>query len=146
MAARNGGDSWDSSAQGIWVKVASNMRFFSNADGGERATPLSVQDWGLGVTDVIYLFRVFDRSSAAAKLGARHDEGPDQDSTYFRTHSTAIATAALPTAPPVIIRGQTNSATYGKLAPYFAPVVLVGSTGATLESVVADLFIGGRPF
>jgi hypothetical protein len=144
MAPRTGSEGWQQSDGGVWVKVASTIRLFSNADGSEKATPLALQDWGLQVSDVIYMFRVFDRSSTAAKLGARHDEGPDADATWFRTHTTTLATATLATAPPLVLRGQTNSAGNGALAPWFVPVVVVGSTGASLESVVVDLYLGGH--
>ena len=126
----------------VWKKIVSSMKFTSNADGSAKAHPLAVQDWGLKVKDVIYVFVATDRSSSAAKVGVRHDEGPDDQSAYYVTQSTPIATATLASVPR-FVRGQTS----GSLPlPFFAPTVLVGSTGATQESVTGDLYAGGRPY
>ncbi len=85
---------------------------------------------------------VLARSGTNAKVGARHDEGPDSHSTYFTTHSTPIATATLSTVPKHI-KGITTTAS--PLSPFFAPTILAGGNGA-LEWVTCDVYVGGKPF
>ena len=125
----------------LWYKVASNMKFSSNSDGTDKSWPLALQDWGLKITNAIYVLFVIDQSGAAAKVGAKHDEGPDTQVAYFITHSTPIAVAAVASTPK-LVRGQTSG---GPLMPHFVPTVVVGSTGG-LQWVVADVYVGGKPW
>jgi hypothetical protein len=125
----------------LWYKIASNMKFSSNTDGTEKSWPLALQDWGLRVKDVVYVIFVIDRSSTAAKVGARHDEGPDTQVAYFITWSTPIPVATV-SGVPKLVRGATAA---GTLMPHFVPTVLVASTGVSTEWVVADVYVGGRP-
>ena len=131
-------------AEELWVKVASSMRFFSNADGTEKATALAIQSFGLRIKDCIYAILPTDRTAATTKIGARHDEGPEAAPGYFTTHSTPVTVANIPSLGK-LIRGQTNGAN-GALLPYFAPTILVLSSGGGQESVVADVWVGGKPY
>ena len=128
----------------IWKKVASGMTFSTGAAGADKDWPLAVQDWGLQVKEVIYA--IFSCSQTAnVEIGALHKEGPNPDSNYFVTHSTAIALAVPAAAAPILIKGKTDAAA-GPLMPYFTPVVRVGSTGASVESFTGDVYVGGKPF
>lgn len=127
----------------VWKKIAAQMTFYSNSNGSTKDTLLPLQDDGLKMKDAIYVIFV-NQQTANVKIGAKHNEGPSNDSTYFVTHSTTIALAA-PGGAPVQIKGKTDS-TAGPLQPYYVPVIMVGSTGATLESFTGDVYVGGKPF
>lgn len=59
----------------VWKKVAENLTLKSNTDGSEKAHALALQDWGLEVKEALYVLVALNRSSANAKVGARHDDG-----------------------------------------------------------------------
>lgn len=127
-----------------WKKVASALQLQSGG-GTTKAWPLAVQDWGLHVKDVVYVIFVLSRSSANAKVGAEHREGPIADSTFFINYGNGVIAVGTVASVPIMLRGATNSAVNGPLLPYFTPTILVGDAGGQ-ESVTVDVWVGGKPY
>lgn len=126
----------------IWKKVATSMKFISDAGGNDRQYPLGVEDWGQRVKEVQVAMLITDRSSANAKAGLKVLDGVSVDSSWFAVHSTPIASATF-AALPLTARGTTGSTP--PIMPFFVPVVLAGGVAAQ-EWFVADVYVGGKPF
>lgn len=125
-----------------WKLIASG-RFSSESNGAERGSPLALQDFGLDVSGVLVAVLVTGRSSTAAKVRLRVDEGANDDLNALLPG--AVDLIALTTVTANLPRTLKGTVLTGTL-PYLRPVLFVSSTNATEEYVDVKVYGGGRAF
>ena len=86
---------------------------------------------------------ITDRSTTAAQAGARILDGANTEASWFATHSTPIVHGVFG-GMPLTVRGFTPATP--PLMPFFIPVILVSSSGATVEWFTGDVYVGGKPY
>ncbi|MDQ8151190.1 MAG: hypothetical protein P3A30_06360 [Gemmatimonadota bacterium] len=126
----------------IWIKLVDSFKFFSLSD-GTKEYRTSLQNFGIRVKNVVYAIEVLDRSHADAKIGIRHDHGASDNLNLLVELGAPIALATA--SPPTTVKGQIGETTSAVLLPYFMPVVLAGTDSGS-QWVVANIYVGGKPF
>lgn len=121
--------------------IGRDIRAECGANGEDQKIELAPEAGGHMVKVVNYMAVIKQKSSAAVEFGLDLDHGPD--GRNHLTHSTPITQAAV--GAGVTLRSGDSDSTK-VIGEWLHPTALVGSTGATREWVVFDLYEMRKPF
>ncbi len=125
----------------LFKKVGDNLRVQSGTGGEDTTWELAPSPGGHTTKVVNYMVVIKQKSSTAVEIGVSLYHGPNGRNCVL--HSTPISSTAIGAGVDLVSGDADTSKIIGE---WLHPRIICGSTGATVEWAVIDVYEMRKPF